>query len=102
MLRASEDPLGSICPDGGAVRRDVGEDGAAEEHRSGVVGPLVVIDTCAIDGVVCAVVNVIVAIQQPNPCHPVVRLLGPVAVGAITCVSCQTCGELEKPAVGDG
>ena len=103
MLRAGEDPLGSSRPHGGAVGRgDVGEDGGAEEHRSGVVGPLVVIDPCTIYGIICAVVDVVVAVQQSNPRHPVVRLLRPVAVGAIARVSCETCGELEKAAVRDG
>ena len=65
MLRAGQETLGSCRPEGGAVGRggDVGEDGGAEEHRSCVVGPLVVIDTGAIYGVVCAVVDVVVAIQ---------------------------------------
>ena len=60
------------------------------------------VDTGAIYRVVCAIVDVIVAIQQTYPRHPVVGLFGPVAVRAVACVSGETGGELEKAAVRDG
>ena len=66
MLRGGEEPLGASRPDGCAVavvgRGDVGQDGGAEEYRSGVVGPLVVIDACAVYGIVGAVVDVVVTV----------------------------------------
>ena len=57
------------------------------------------IDTGAVYSVVCAVVDVVIGIQQPNPRRPVVRFLRPVAVGAISRVSCETGSELEEAAV---
>ena len=62
----------------------------------------VVVDTGAVYRIVCAVVHVVVAIQQPYPRHPVVGFFGPVAIRAVTCVSGETGGELEETAVRDG
>ena len=106
ILGAVEDALGSRSPDGrGAAvggRGYVGHDGGAEEHRGDVVGPLVANDAGAVPGVVGAVVDIVaVAVYQSDPCHPVIRLLGPVAVRAVSSVSSQARGELEEGAVGN-
>ena len=96
--------MGSGRPDGrgGAVGGDVSHYGGAEEHRCDVVGPLVADDAGAVPGVVGAVVDVVVgAVYQADPGHPVIGLLGPVAVRAVSCVSSQARGELEEGAVGD-
>ena len=103
-LGAVQDALGSGGPDGrgGAVGGDVGHYGGAEEHRCDVVGPLVADDAGAIPGVVGAVVDVVVgAVYQSDPGHPVIGLLGPVAVRAVSRVSSQARGELEEGAIGD-
>ncbi len=102
MLRGGEDALGSSRPDGGAGGRDVGEDGGAEEHCCGIIGPLIVVDAGAVCVVVGTVVDVVVAVYQPDARHPVICLLGPVAVGAVSRIASQARGELEEGAVGDG
>ena len=103
MLRAVKETLSSCRPDGGVVGGgDVGEEGGAEEHGCGIVRPLVVIDTGAVHRVTRAIIDVVVAVHQPNPRHPVVRLLRPVAVGAIPRIASQTRGELEEAAVRNG
>ena len=59
-------------------------------------------DAGAVAGVVGAVVDVVVgAVYQSDPGHPVIGLLGPFAVGAVSSVSGQARGELEEGAVGD-
>ena len=103
--------MGSGGPDGGGGAvggggcgggGHVGHDGGAEEHRCDVVGPLVADDAGAVPGVVGAVVDVVVgAVYQSDPGHPVICLLGPVAVRAVSRVSSQARGKLEEGAVGD-
>ena len=96
------DGRGAVVGGAGGGGGYVGHYGGAEEHRCDVVGPLVADDAGAVPGVVGAVVNiVVVAVYQSDPGHPVICLLGPVAVRAVSCVSSQARGELEEGAVGD-
>lgn len=101
MRRRPQQALRAGVPQG--VRREGLHDGTPVEEDADVVGPLVVVNLLALQGVVCAVVDGPgVAVDKVDAAAPEEDLGGPLLVGGVAGGAEEAGGELEEEGVGDG
>lgn len=78
------------------------QDSASVEEHSDIVGPLVMIEAGAANGLVGSVEDVVEVVYQSNSCSPIPDSLGPFNVGLVASISSKAGGKLKESAVGDG
>ena len=60
------------------------------------------VDVAAIDGRIGPVVEFVVLVHETNRSRPVVHRVGPLRIGLIVGVPCQSCRHVEEAAIRDG
>lgn len=60
------------------------------------------VDVCAVMGDMTTVVDVPVLIDVTDVPDPVESLFGPLGIGAVVGIACQSCAEVEETGIGDG